>query len=311
MTVNARNARAAPPATDVAAAGETVASWLARSPRVLIGAGAGLSVAAGIDYTDMDDFARRFPALVRRGLRARYQLIGYQGLSDAEFWGYWAAHVQDVRFTERRSAVYAQLFELVRAKDYFVLTSNVDAMFVRHGFEPARVCSIQGDYANLQCVRPCSPAVWPTQPVIERLLPGIDPASQAVTDLKLIPRCPRCGGGVFMNVRAGSWFVDAPYRSSLADLRAWLGKAEDQPLLVLDIGSGFNTPTVVRWPMERVAAHHPNARLVRINLEHPEVPPEIGERGLAIAAGAAETIGAVSEAINGNSPKESHGHVCE
>ena len=298
MTVTARNASPVPPDRDVAAAGETVASWLSQSPRVLIGAGAGLSVAAGIDYTDMDDFARRFPALVRRGLRARYQLIGYEGLSEAEFWGYWAAHVKDVRFTERRSTVYQQLFELVRAKDYFVLTSNVDAMFVRHGFEPTRVCSIQGDYANLQCVRPCTPAVWPTHPVVERLLSGIDPTSQEVTDVKLIPRCPHCGGDVFMNVRAGSWFVDTPYRSSLGALRAWLGEAEHQPLLVLDIGSGFNTPTVVRWPMERVAARHPNAHLVRINLEHPAVPPEIGERGLGIGAGAAETISAVSAAIN-------------
>ena len=139
--------------------------WLSDSPRVLIGAGAGLSVAAGIDYGDVEDFARRFPALVRRGLTARYQLIGYAGLEDRAFWGYWAAHVADVRFSDRLSAVYTQLRELVAEKDYFVLTSNVDAMFARHGFDSERVCSIQGDYAYLQCVGPCTNEVWPTRPV--------------------------------------------------------------------------------------------------------------------------------------------------
>ena len=267
--------------------------WLSESPRVLIGAGAGLSVAAGIDYGDVEDFARRFPALVRRGLTARYQLIGYAGLEDRAFWGYWAAHVADVRFSDRLSAVYTQLRELVAEKDYFVLTSNVDAMFVRHGFDSKRVCSIQGDYAYLQCVGPCTNEVWPTRPVIDKLLPTIDSASQEVTDPAVIPSCPHCGGPVFMNVRAGSWFLETPYLASLNALRSWLNASPGSPLLVFDIGSGFNTPTVVRWPMERIASAHPDARLVRINVAHPDVPGSLAERALGIGAGAAETIEAI------------------
>ena len=85
---------------------ETLARWLHESARVLVGAGAGLSVAAGIDYTDEEDFARHFPALIRRRLRARYQLIGYDGLEEPAFWGYWASHVQQIRFTPRQSIVY-------------------------------------------------------------------------------------------------------------------------------------------------------------------------------------------------------------
>lgn len=295
MTLYSQGADDVTPDTELTAAAETISAWLSRSPRVLIGAGAGLSAAAGIDYTDTRDFARRFPALARRGLRARYQLIGYNRLSKAAFWGYWAAHVDDVRFTERRSPVYAALLDLVRHKDHFVLTSNVDAMFVRNGFEPTRVCSIQGDYANLQCLRPCSRDVWPTRPALDRLLPAIDPVSQEIGDASVIPRCPRCGGDVFMNVRGGDWFIDAPYRDSLAELRTWLGQSEDQPLLVLDIGSGFNTPTVVRWPTERVIDQHPDARLVRINLTHPEVPPKIAARSLSVSADAALIIRALSE----------------
>ena len=187
--------------------------------------------------------------------------------------------------------------ELLQHKDYFVLTSNVDAMFVRHGFESARVCSIQGDYANMQCLRPCRRVVWPSSPDVERLVAATDPVTQEVTDPRTLPRCPHCGGKVFLNVRAGSWFVDAPYLPALSDLNAWIRNAGDAPLLVLDVGSGFNTPTVVRWPMERVAAHIPTSRLVRINPAHPEVPPELGARALPISRGASETVAAVRESL--------------
>ena len=109
---------------------------------------------------DVDDFARRFPALVRRGLRARYQLIGYEGLSDAEFWGYWAAHVQDVRFAERRSTAMPAIRSRSR-EGLFVLTSNVDAMScatdsIRHGCArfrvTTRICSASA-HARRRCGR--------------------------------------------------------------------------------------------------------------------------------------------------------------
>jgi NAD-dependent SIR2 family protein deacetylase len=281
----------------IRAATELLTQWVSESPKVLVGAGAGLSVAAGIDYTDEDDFAKQFPALVRRGLRARYQLIGYDLLSEAALWGYWSSHVQEIRFARRQSTVYQQLFELLEHKDYFVLTSNVDAMFARHGFDTSRVCSIQGDYANMQCLKPCRQVVWPSRPDVERLVATTDPVTQEITDLQMIPRCPHCGGDVFLNVRAGGWFVDAPYLPALTKLNEWLRNVGDSHLLVLDVGSGFNTPSVVRWPMERVAAHIPTARLVRINLDHPEVPPELGARALSIGLNAADTIATVHEAL--------------
>ena len=189
-----------------------------------------------------------------------------------------------------------QLFDLLREKDYFVLTSNVDAMFVRHGFDGSRVCSIQGDYAHMQCLTPCCDVVWPSGPDVERLLAATDPVTQEVTDRSVLPRCCHCGGQVFLNVRAGSWFVDAPYLPALRDLNRWVRSAGDTRTLVLDVGSGFNTPSVVRWPMETVATQLPNARLVRINPEHPDVPSELGARGLAIRHGAAETLAAVHAA---------------
>ena len=163
-------------------------------------------------------------------------------------------------------------------------------MKLEHG---SRVCSIQGDYANMQCRAPCQRVVWSSRPDVDRLLAGTDPATQEIADRALIPRCPQCGGDVFLNVRAGSWFVDAPYLPALQDLGRWVRSVGDERTLVLDIGSGFNTPSVVRWPMERAVAHLPHARLVRVNPAHPEVPSELGDRALAIGHGAAETLAAV------------------
>jgi NAD-dependent SIR2 family protein deacetylase len=275
---------------------QTIRQWFAEADRVLLGAGAGLSADAGVDYTDEVAFARQFPALVNRGIRAAYQMIGEHSLPPALFWGYWLRHVGDVRFGDGRQGVYQHLFELIHGKDCFVLTSNVDALFVRNGFAAERVCSIQGDFAFLQCMRPCSDELWPSAPVLERLLPEIDPHTQALRDASLVPTCPRCGGDVFFNVRGGAWFVETPWRRQFKVLQEWLPSAPNDRLLVVDIGSGFNTPSVVRWPMERAAAAIPTARFVRINRHDPELHSELGERAITVAGGALETLDAVMRA---------------
>lgn len=124
---------------------ETFATWWREADHVLIGAGAGLSAAAGIDYTDTADFTRVFPVLARRGFRARYQLIGYHRWTQQQHWAYWATHVSNVRFGARPHPAYARLRELVASKDSFVLTSNVDAMFERNDFDTSRIFTPQGD----------------------------------------------------------------------------------------------------------------------------------------------------------------------
>lgn len=270
--------------------------WIDEADRVLIGAGAGLSADAGVDYTDEVAFAHMFPALVKRGLKAPYQMIGYSSLPPEAFWGYWLMHVASVRFSDGRRRVYELLFDLVRDKDWFVLTSNVDALFARNGFDPDRVCSIQGDFAFLQCYTPCSDDLWPSAPVIERLLPEIDPERQALSDPSLVPTCPRCGGSVFFNVRGGHWFVESPWRRQFDTLREWLSSASNDRLLVLDVGSGFNTPGVVRWPMERTARAIPSARFVRINRHEPELRVDLGDRAITVAGGALEVLDQVTVA---------------
>lgn len=269
------NASHDPLATDAAG---TLARLLDRSDHVLVTAGAGLSAAAGYDYTDTYRFAELFPAHHRLGFRARYELIGRR-LDPPLHWGFWAVHVNEIRFGAEPNSTYQRLRAVIGERDHFVLTTNVDALFARNGFEHERLYTPQGDYGLLQCETPCTRTVWASRPAIEELITHHDPASGQITDLTAIPRCPDCGGEVFLNVRKGPEFIGDHYLAGAERLRRWLNELpEEHRLLVLDVGTGFNTPIVARTPAEHVAARRPNTTLVRLNLHHPQVPGELAGR---------------------------------
>ncbi|MCS7479376.1 hypothetical protein ACFFQW_24965 [Umezawaea endophytica] len=264
----------------------TFHDWLDESDRVLIAAGAGLSAAAGYDYTDTRRFAELFPALRARGLRARYQLIGLP-LPPALLWGYWATHVADIRFDPRPNPVYRRLRDLVGDRDHFVMTSNVDALFARNGFAEDRVFTPQGDYGRYQCETPCTLDTWPSEPVVRAALAAYDPVTGEVTDPSAVPACPNCGGEVFLNVRKGPEFVQDPHLPTGRALARWLeATPAEARLLVVEVGAGFNTPGVIRLPAEHLVHRRPGARLVRINRDQSAVPAELAGRALSIAADA-------------------------
>lgn len=257
---------------------------------VLIAAGSGLSVDAGIDYTDQAYFARRWPAMVKRGFRRQYDTIGYRDWSEALQWGFLADHVNEVRFLTPAQPVYEKLRALVNSNDTFVITTNVDGQFAKSGFAEERLYTPQGNYALYQCLTPCTRETWPFKPVIDRILPTIDRATQEITDPSVIPHCRHCGGPVMMNVRGGDWFIEEPYLEQRGRFVEWVNNSVNGSLLILEFGSGFNTPGVIRWPMERIAYQHPNAHLVRVNRDYPQAPAELGEKAITIQARAIEVI---------------------
>lgn len=282
---------------DIAAVIDETAEWLAAVPRVLIGAGAGLSASAGIDYTDTRSFSELYPGMKRRGFHACYELIGRHDLAATAFWGYWALHVHHVRFSPRVAPVYEALRRLTREKDVFVVTSNVEAMFLRHGFDADAIWTPQGDFAHMHCTArrrsSCAELVWDSEPVLERLLQHLDPVTQEV-DAATVPRCPACGGSVFFNVREDATFVETPYQAQAERCIEWVTAAMTAPLLILELGAGFNTPGVVRFPLERLAAKHGESRLVRVNREYPDVPANLDDRAVGIQGDAGEVVIALS-----------------
>ncbi|WP_333740352.1 NAD-dependent protein deacetylase of SIR2 family [Streptomyces sp. IBSBF 2806] len=281
------------PVSDLDAAAETVRGWLESADRVLVTAGAGLSAASGYDYGDTVRLKELFPALYRMGLRSRY-IVGVQ-LPPALWWGYWAVHIDDIRYSPAPNPLYQRLRTLVGDKDHWVMTSNVDALFPRNGFAADRVFTPQGDYGRYQCTTPCTPVTWDSKPVIDRLLSAYDPDTGAVTDSDALPRCPNCGGDVEINVRIGPEFVDAPYLPTGRRLQKWLNEAStDARLLILEFGAGFNTPGVIRHPGEHLTRHFPQARLVRVNPAHPDVPSDLKGRALPVPAGADHLLDALT-----------------
>ncbi|MER5193957.1 NAD-dependent protein deacetylase of SIR2 family [Streptomyces sp. NPDC002755] len=264
---------------------ETVGAWLGEADRILVAAGAGLSAAAGYDYGDAERFRQLLPALHRLGLRSRY-LLGVPLPKDM-MWGYWAVHIDDIRYGPGPNPLYRRLRELVGDRDHWVMTSNVDALFVRNGFAADRVFTPQGDYGRLQCTVPCTRETWSSKPFLDTVLAAYDRESGRVRDEAALPSCPDCGAEVFPNVRVGPEFVDDAHLPAGRRLARWLDRnPPDGNLLVVEIGAGFNTPGVIRRPMEDLVRHTPRARLVRINPAHPEVPADLAGRALSVPLGA-------------------------
>ncbi|GAA4486983.1 hypothetical protein [Microbacterium panaciterrae] len=264
--------------------------WVDAADRVLIGAGAGLSAAAGYDYGDTERFKELFPALHRAGFHARYELVGYP-LPPRHQWGFWAVHVNDIRLGDQPDSVYQDLRNLVGDRDHFVMSSNVDALFTRNGFDAARVYTPQGDYALYQCLTPCTRQVWDARGILRHALDDYDPRTGATSE-KAVPVCPNCGGAVTLNVFAGSWYINDHFQPQLHALNDWLHNAahEGGNTVVIEIGAGFNTPGVIRWPIERITTHLHESRLIRVNTNHPGVPPAIAPRAASITSNAMDFV---------------------
>lgn len=254
--------------------------WLDSADAILMAAGAGLSAAAGYDYTDTNRFAQLFPALHAAGFRARYQLIGAR-LPPTHLWGFWAIHTSDIRFDPHPNALYTRLRDLIGERDHFVMTSNVDALFARNGFDPTQVYTPQGDYGLYQCRTPCTRQVWNSQPVIDRALHSYDPDSGAIAPDD-VPRCPNCAGPTLLNVNLGSNYINDHFRPGLDALDTWLTTHKQRNLVIFEIGAGFNTPGVIRYPDEAITKALPNTRLIRINPNASEVPATIAGRSASI-----------------------------
>jgi NAD-dependent SIR2 family protein deacetylase len=269
---------------------------------VLIGAGAGLSVDAGNDYMDKDSFARKYPELVKLGFQFKAQLMGYEVLPPDLEWSYLARHINEARFQAPPQQVYRRFFDLVKDKDYFVVTSNVDMLFVKNGFDDNKIFTPQGDYALLQCLGPCWTKTWETKQIIDEISSKIDPITKKI-DPSIIPKCPNCGGPVFMNVRGGSWFIEEPYREQSKRFNKWIQKVNNCQLLVIEIGAGFNTPGVVRWPIEQIVFKFENSNLIRVNLQYPQVPKEITEKSLVFKTRAIDFINSLWIEMDSDSKK--------
>ena len=238
------------------------AALLRDARRVLIGAGAGLSAAAGLTYGG-ERFERNFaPFIEKYGMTDMYSAGFYPFPSEEARWGYWARHVWVNRHEPEALPLYRALRSFARERDCFVVTTNVDAQFEKAGFPADRLFAMQGDYGLLQCARGCHDRLYPNRELVASMLARTE---DCLVPAELVPRCPVCGGPMAVHLRVDGRFVEnAEWHAAQDRYRRFVEGMADEPTVLLELGVGWNTPGIIRLPFEAMARTF-DAPLVRVN----------------------------------------------
>ncbi len=258
---------------------------------ILIGAGAGLSTAAGFTYAG-ERFERFFPDFIKKyHFRDMYTGGFYPYPSKEEFWAYWSRYILINRYENPPKPVYRQLLDLVKDKDYFVLTTNVDHCFQKAGVDKARLFYTQGDYGLFQCSLPCHRRTYDNEETILRM---VREQRNMRVPTGLLPVCPKCGAPMTMNLRSDDTFVEDLGWNEAASRYVNFVQAQDgRKLLLLELGVGSNTPGIIKYPFWRLTAQNPNAAYVCVNFGEAECPKQIEDRAILVNADVADVLAAL------------------
>ena len=271
---------------------------------IVIGAGAGLSTSAGLTYSGerfekyFGDFAEKF------GIRDMYSGGFYPFPDEETHWAWWSRHIYVNRYVSAPSQVYNKLLELVKDKDYFVITTNVDHQFQKAGFDKEKLFFTQGDYGLWQCSQPCHKRTYDNKGRVvkmiisqgfaigknsELLVPagedGKTDYSMLTTKVPsgLIPYCPVCGEPMTMNLRSDDTFVeDEGWHKMHAAYAQFLQKYENKHVLFMELGVGGNTPVIIKYPFWRMTMANENAVYACLNFGEAFCPEEIKAKSICI-----------------------------
>lgn len=256
---------------------------LGHAERVLIGAGAGLSTAAGLDYGG-ERFERAFaPFIARYGMTDMYSAGFYPFPTEEDRWAYWARHVHVNRYQPPALPLYRELFDFARTRDCFVITTNVDAQFEKAGFDGSRLFATQGDYGFNQCRSGCHERLYPNERLVADILAAAERGDPTRAPSELVPSCPVCGGPMAVHLRCDGHFVeDALWHAAQQRFLRFVEGMRERRTVLLELGVGWNTPGIIRRPFERLAALT-GAPLVRMNRDDARIEGSAGENGVGLA----------------------------
>ena len=272
---------------------------------VIIGAGAGLSAAAGFTYAGarfekyFSDFEEKY------GFHDMYSGGFYRYETAQENWAYWSRYIYVNRFMDAPKPVYEQLFKLVEDKDYFVITTNVDHCFQKAGFDKKRLFYTQGDYGLFQCSVPCSCETYENEETIRAMLKSqgyafdengglyLPEGAEVKTEVpsELLPRCPHCGSALAMNLRSDDTFAeDAGWHKAAERYSLFVRRHEDMHILFLELGVGYNTPVIIKFPFWNMTGKNKNAVYACLNYGQAQAPREIADRSICIDEDIAQVL---------------------
>ncbi|MCM1525296.1 MAG: Sir2 silent information regulator family NAD-dependent deacetylase [Ruminococcus sp.] len=255
---------------------------LRNAETVIIDAGAGLSAASGFTYTG-ERFEKYFSDFIGKyGFTDMYSGDFYPFETPEEHWAYWSRYVYRNRYADVDNGVYKRLLELVKDKDHFVLTTNVDHQFQKAGFDKKRLFYTQGDYGLFQCSEPCHNATYDNEEQIRRMF---HEQENMRIPSELIPKCPKCGKPMTMNLRADGKFVqDEGWYNAAERYDNFLRTRRDSRILFLELGVGYNTPAIIKYPFWDMTARNPKAVYACINYGEAFAPREIEKRSVCVSS---------------------------
>ncbi len=247
---------------------------------ILIGAGAGLSASAGFDYSG-DRFEKYFSDFKEKyGITDMYSGGFYDFDTLEEYWAWWSRHILINRYDCDVGKPYKDLFSIVKDKNYFVLTTNVDHQFQRAGFDKKRLFYTQGDYGLFQCSNGCHNKTYNNEELIRKM---VAQQKNMKIPTELIPRCPKCNKPMTMNLRCDDSFVqDEGWYLACNRYQDFIRKNGNSHILYLELGVGMNTPGIIKYPFWQMTAKNKNAVYCSINSELSYVPNEIQNQSVVI-----------------------------
>ena len=246
---------------------------------VVIGAGAGLSTSAGFTYSG-ERFEKHFSDFGKKyGFKDMYSGGFYPFDTPEEMWAYWSKFIYVNRYMDAPKPVYDHLLEIVKNKDYFVITTNVDHCFQKAGFDKKRLFYTQGDYGLFQCSEPCQNKTYENEEMVRAMV-------EQQKDMKiltaLIPKCPNCGKPLTMNLRSDDKFVeDEGWHEAAARYHDFLDSHEGK-MLFLELGVGYNTPGIIKYPFWQMTAQNQDATYACVNYGEAVCPEDIREQSICI-----------------------------
>lgn len=249
---------------------------------IVIGAGAGLSTSAGFTYSG-ERFEKYFGDFIAKyHIRDMYSGGFYPYSTLEEYWAWWSRHIYYNRYVEAPKPVYQALYEVVKDKDYFALTTNVDHQFQKAGFDKKRLFYTQGDYGLWQCSRACHQKTYDNEEAVRMM---ISEQRDMKIPSELIPKCPVCGEPMTMNLRCDDTFVqDEGWYAASERYHNFIRRHKGLNLLFLELGVGGNTPGIIKFEFWRMTAEKPKAAYVCVNLGEACAPTEIRDRSSCINA---------------------------
>lgn len=278
---------------------------ISEADAVVIGAGSGLSTSAGFVYSG-ERFKQYFSDFEEKyDFHDMYSGGFYPYETLEEYWAYWSRYIYINRYMDAPKPVYDRLLELVKDKDYFVITTNVDHCFQKAGFEKKRLFYTQGDYGLFQCSEPCCQETYDNEEAVRKMVlaQGCEIAADGsliVSQKKkllgtipseLIPVCPHCGRPLTMNLRADATFVeDEGWHRAAERYENFLRTRKNTKILFLELGVGYNTPGIIKYPFWQMTARNPQAMYACLNYDEAFAPDEIRKQSVCISGDIGEIL---------------------